>query len=77
MAKTTEELQDAADDAAMRPKKVQTSAATIEMPTLAEIDDHIDRRAKRSRSARFGISKITRAIPPGTIGPGQKATEEQ
>lgn len=76
MAKNTEELQDAADDAAMQPKKVQTSAATIEMPTLAEQDDHLDRRAARGRRARFGIGKITRAVPPGTVGPGQKATDQ-
>ncbi len=76
MAKTTQELEDDADDAAMQPKKVQTSAATVEMPTLAERDDHLDRRARRNRSARFGIGKITRAIPPGTVGPGQKATDE-
>lgn len=67
MAKTAEELQDAADDAAMQPKKVQTSAGMIEMPSLAEQDDHLDRKnARRPNRLPFAV---TRSIPPGTTGP--------
>lgn len=65
---TQAELEAAADELATSPKSMTSDNQTVTEHSLAEIDDHIDRKLSRDAASerRLGVSFFNTS-PPGAV----------
>lgn len=67
---TQAELETAADELAQNPKAMSSDNQSVTEHSLAEIDDHIDRKLNRDAAAngRLGV-RFFNMRPPGAVSP--------
>ena len=63
----SEDLIDALVDAAGKPKKVSTPAATVEAHSLAEIAQAAKQAGAQEQSRSSGLLRFDKLVPPGAV----------